>query len=248
VELSWSTFLLELVNFLILVWILKRFLYRPILGVIAKRRAGIEKSLSDAEAMRTEAEALRERYEGRLGDWEEERQRAREVLKQEIEEQSVRALAELKATLEQERERARVSEARREADSARKTEEAALANGARFASRLLAQAAGPELEARLLELVLTELSRLPAERVATLRSTWSKLPEAIVVASAFALSDSQRRKLEQALARTTGRHIPVRFEQDDKLVAGLRVTIGAWVLGANVQDELKGLAKFAYGE
>ena len=37
-ELSGSTFVLEIINFLILVWILKRFLYKPVLGVIAKRR------------------------------------------------------------------------------------------------------------------------------------------------------------------------------------------------------------------
>jgi len=41
-ELNWSTFLLEIINFLILVWILKHFFYKPILDVIAHRRADIE--------------------------------------------------------------------------------------------------------------------------------------------------------------------------------------------------------------
>jgi len=47
-ELSWSTFLLEIINFLVLVWILKHFLYKPVLDVIARRRSGIEKTLADA--------------------------------------------------------------------------------------------------------------------------------------------------------------------------------------------------------
>ncbi len=38
-ELNWSTLLLEIVNFLVLVWILKRFLYRPVLQVIEERRS-----------------------------------------------------------------------------------------------------------------------------------------------------------------------------------------------------------------
>ena len=51
-ELNWSTFILEIINFLVLIWILKRFLYKPVLDVIARRRAGIEKTLSDAREMR----------------------------------------------------------------------------------------------------------------------------------------------------------------------------------------------------
>src|SRR5437899_2702758 len=44
-----------MINFLILVWILKRFLYQPVLNVIASRRAGIEKTLTDAQRIETAA-------------------------------------------------------------------------------------------------------------------------------------------------------------------------------------------------
>ena len=50
-ELSWSTFILEAINFLVLVWILKRFLYKPVLDVIERRKAGIEKIQADAKAL-----------------------------------------------------------------------------------------------------------------------------------------------------------------------------------------------------
>ena len=54
-ELDWSTFLLEIINFLILVWILKRFLYRPVLEVITRRREQVEKTLHEAHSLRAEA-------------------------------------------------------------------------------------------------------------------------------------------------------------------------------------------------
>ena len=38
------------------------------------------------------------------------------------------------------------------------------------------------------------------------------------------------------------------FEQDSELLAGVRITIGAWVLGANLQDELKGFAELAHAD
>ena len=114
-ELSWSTFLLEIINFLVLVWILKRFLYRPVLDVIARRRAGIEGQLADARQLHDEAEALKAEYENRLAERDRERQQARDVLARELDEERARQLAALQAELVQEREKAEVADSRRRA-------------------------------------------------------------------------------------------------------------------------------------
>jgi len=248
VELSWSTFVLEVINFLVLVWILKRFLYKPILDVIRRRRAGIEKTLADAEALHADAEKSREQYEGRLADWNQERRQAREALIRELEAERKVKMTELQSSLEQERETARAAEARRQADAMRKIEETALMQGARFATSLLEQASGPDTEARLVEMVTAELTQLPAERIAALRNSYGKTLEAIVVVSAFELPDDQRQRLKQALATVTSPNIPLRFEQNSELVAGVRIIIGPWVLGVNLQDELKGFVELANDE
>ena len=65
-QIDATTFVLQLVNFVVLVWILHRFLYRPVLAAIDKRRAAIDKSMDDAKAVRGEAERLRTQFEGRL--------------------------------------------------------------------------------------------------------------------------------------------------------------------------------------
>ena len=57
-ELSWPTFFLEIINFLVLVWILKRFLYKPVLEAVAHRKAVIDKTLADANAKEAGAQAL----------------------------------------------------------------------------------------------------------------------------------------------------------------------------------------------
>ncbi len=247
-ELSWSTFVLEIINFLVLVWILKRFLYKPVLGVIARRRAGIEKTLADAAALNADAERLQEQYEGRLADWDQERQQARETLAQEFEAERARKMAELQTALDQEQEKAHMAKARRQADAIRKIEETALMQGAHFATRLLEQASGPDTEARLVELVIAELARLPVERIEALRNSYRKMPEAVVVVSAFPLPDDHRQRLKLALATVTSPNIPLQFEQDSDLLAGVRITIGAWLLGANLRDELKGFMELAHDE
>lgn len=245
-ELSWSTFLLEIVNFLVLIWILKRFLYKPVLNVIARRRSDIENQIAEARNLHDEADTLKREYENRLADWDRERQQTRNALALEVDEERARQKAALQTTLAQEREKAQAAESRRRAEAVREAEYRALQQGAQFAGRLLSQAAGPELEARFAEILLDDLSSLPDERITALKTQWGQAPEAIRVTSAFPIQPDLKQRLEHALKNVTGLDLPVAYEQDSGLVAGLRVTIGAWALHANLRDELKGFAEFAH--
>ena len=246
-ELNWSTFVLEIINFLILVWILKRFLYKPVLDVIARRRAGIEQTLAEAKTLHANAKALQDQYEHRLQDWEQEKQQARDSLQTDIEMERTRLMEELRKSLDQAQEKARVSEQRRLQLSINKAEETALTQGAQFATRLLTSAVGPELEDRLLTLLKDDLGRLSPERLTQLRANLGEPPSEIRISSAYPLSSTQRQTLEQALNNLTQLNVPFHYEQDGALLAGLHISIGAWVLGINVRDELKGFADLAHG-
>jgi F-type H+-transporting ATPase subunit b len=217
-----------------------------VLQVIAKRRQSIEDQLKAARETQEQAEAMQAQYEGRLADWEGERARARDALKQELDKQRASELAELHAALRQEREKAEVVQERQHAEQQRAIEHDALQQAAAFASRLLGQACGPELEQRLISLLLEELGKLSDEQATGLRQQWGEAPQRIQVGSAFELSGEQRQQLEQRLRQVSGLDIPVEFERDGELLAGLRIVIGAWVLAANVRDELQGFAEFAH--
>jgi hypothetical protein len=40
----------------------------------------------------------------------------------------------------------------------------------------------------------------------------------------------------------------LRYSQDEELLAGIRITLGAWVLGVNLRDELSGMTQLMPGE
>ena len=73
-DFDWTTFILEMINFLILIWILKHFLYQPVLNIIDKRRAGIDQALAQAKRTEEEAEALKQKNEQFLVAWENEKE------------------------------------------------------------------------------------------------------------------------------------------------------------------------------
>jgi len=244
-QLSWSTFLFEIVNFLVLVWILKHFLYQPVLNVIARRRGEIEGQLAESQRLQSEAGQLKSDYENRLDDWDKERQRLRDDLARKLETERAQQLEALQADLAAEREKARVAETRRQEDAARETEQQALQQGAQFAASLLGEAAGPELEARLADILLDELEKVSDDRAGAIRKQWGEPPAAIRVESAFPLDGDRRRRLEKKLKGLLDLDLPVNFEQKPELLAGLQVTVGAWVMQVNLRNELKGFAEFS---
>ncbi|MEZ5589515.1 MAG: hypothetical protein R3F53_01875 [Gammaproteobacteria bacterium] len=97
---------------------------------MAKRRTGIEQSLSEAQALRTSAETLQAQYESRLDNWEQEKQTAR-AMQRDIEAERQRLLADLQTTLQQEREKTGPLEEHRQALRASQKPKAAQAS--RFA-------------------------------------------------------------------------------------------------------------------
>ncbi|MBI5435781.1 MAG: F0F1 ATP synthase subunit delta [Nitrosomonadales bacterium] len=238
-DFDWSTFFLEIINFLILVWILKRFLYRPVLDVIAKRRAGIEKTLADARRIETEASELKRQNEYCLAQWEEEKEAAQARLHEGLAAERERLMAEMEAAVAEERERCRVLDERHQRDLKRAVEEQGIAQGAAFSAKLLARVATPELEARLYALLLEDLRSLPAGDKRAMADAAVIPGLQLNVQSAFALDESKRAELTRALAEVAGKTLPVEYSENPELLAGFQVSLGPWILHANLRDELK---------
>ncbi len=244
-EFNLSTFILEIINFLILIWILQRLFYKPLLEVIAKRKQFIDQSLADAKNMQQQAEEQRTLYENRQKLWEQEKQAALAALHQQIDIERRAQMAQLETDLEQERQKINVTLQRQQKELQQQAEKQALVNGARFAGMLLKQSASPELEAQLFTLLLDNLKTLPDACTLCLQMLGTKKSVPIKITSAYPLTDEQRLQLEQKLGSLINSQINFQYHQDAELIAGLRMDIGAWVLSANLQHELIGFAEIA---
>ena len=238
-QFDWTTFALELLNFLVLVWLLHRLLYRPVLGAIDRRKAGIEESLAEAAAARTQAEKLRSEYEGRLGEWAREKEAGRARLADELDADRTRRLGTLQRELAQEREKNRVLEERRIGEAARLAEREARAKGTALAASLLERLASPALEQTIFEVFLEDLAALPEPQLDELRLAARDAAGRAVVTSRYRLPEAAREALTEVLGRAAARAVTCEFREEPALVAGLRVALGACLLQASLHDELE---------
>jgi F-type H+-transporting ATPase subunit b len=156
-EIDWWTLALQTVNFLVVVWLLSRFLFRPIRRMIEAREASDRAAADEAQKKTEEAENLRADYERRLTEFD-ELMGGRE--------------AELHYAMQREREQA-LSDARKDAEDVRATARAEIADArTRALSDLRA-----EIAALARELAEKALLDVPADPLVCLEAVLARREE-----------------------------------------------------------------------
>lgn len=240
---DWTTFALEILNFIVLAWLLARFLFRPVQNAIDGRRASIEADLAAARSAIATAESAAAEHAARLKAWDSEREAAKRRLADELAAQRQQALAEQATALAAERERDAALAARAREELERRAEAEGVRLGAAFAARILERAASPALDAVLVARFIDDLSALSEDDAARIRANLPD-PCAVAVESARPLEHEATAALEAALARLFERRLEITWTVDPALVGGLRIAAPPWRLDASLAGEL---AWFAAG-
>lgn len=239
---DWSTFILEIVNFLVLVWLLQHFLYKPVMNMVERRQQAVQKTVQDAQAARDEAAKLEADYQARNAQWQTELAQRRRQLDDELETERQRQLQAIKADLAEARAQQEALQKREQVAYEKNAQARAAQQAARFASRLLGQLATPALEQRILDTLLTDIAALPEERMQALQAALRTASE-ILVRSSHPLAMEDRASLEKVFATMATPLPSMHYVQDADLVSGLRISVGAWELDASIAGELHAFAE-----
>lgn len=239
-QFDWTTFALEVLNFLVLLWILKRFLYQPVLGVLDARQKIIHDQAAQAEAVRKEADTMKAQYEKRLSEWKLERDQAWQTLEQQLAQEKNNRLDALKKEVADEKEKAKARDAALAASHEAALARQATANAYRTTAIMLQRLASAELMERIVNLFEEDLNSLPDAQRSTLRDAVARLEQnaLVEIVTSHPLAELQRQRLAQALTAAAAQKLQPAFKEQPDLIAGLRVSVGQCLLQANLADEL----------
>lgn len=246
-ELSWSTFVLEIINFLVLLWILKRFFYRPIHMAILKRKQNIKEELDKAKKLSNESSQLKEKYENRLQAWENEKEQKMKDFQQEMDEWKACELIKFGKNQEEERQRLLAREMQRITANIEKNTNEAFRLATQFASKFLKAFADNELEEKIIDKTVTDLSNLPTDKMQMLKDYFSAHGTKVVVESAYILNEIKQQQLTNKIEKLMNLKIDFIFIQQPALLAGLNIQMGSVYLHANLRDELKFFTEVRHG-
>ena len=239
-QIDWWTLLLQTINFLIVVWLLSRFLYQPIKRVIEEREAADRKTAHLAERKVKEAEETRKEYKAKLAEFAATRSAEETRLHAEMEKerQAMLEAAEKKAGEAVAKARDRVERERQDALEELREQIASLATD--LARRALSDRL---LSGDLLrDDVLKHIDAKDASDIEDLRSDLSKNGGHLSIASATPLSDTERSRWQDAIASRFNK-TSIEFETDPALLGGIELRFPHAVLSFSVADRLERAAK-----
>ena len=241
--IDWFTIGAQVLNFLILVWLLKHFLYKPVLQAIAAREKRISDELADAKTKKDEAQKEHDEFNRKNEEF--DKQRA-ELLK--------------KAADDANAEGQRLREAARKAATALSVKlQETMANDSvhlnqtisrriekevfAIARKALTDLAGAELEERMVDAFIQRLKGLGVEEKRKLIPSVQSQSLPFTICSAFDLSQGLRTKIENAAKEVLGFPGPIRFETNADLVGGIELTANGQKLAWSISGYLSSLEK-----
>jgi alternate F1F0 ATPase F0 subunit B len=236
-RIDWSTLALQAANFLVLVWLLQHFLYRPVLGIIADRQQRTESVVAEANATRAAAEQLRAELEQQRGAIAKERDQALEQAHASARADAQRLLEQARADAEKRlaEERQRLAQERTETAQALRQQTIELA--LTIARRLLADAGASGLDAPFVERMVARLQSLgEPER----RDLVGQMADgaALQLVTAEPLEPAARQAFQHQLQTLLGTETTVQFADDAALIAGAELHFPHTILRHSWRDSL----------
>jgi F-type H+-transporting ATPase subunit b len=224
VLIDWFTVAAQALNFLILVWLMKRVLYKPIMSAIDAREALVAAELADAASKKSLADKAVEEFKSKNEAF--DRDRAA-LLDKATEEAKARGAQLLDAA----RTAADALQSKRRAALQREMEDSSEALGTRtqqaffsLARRAFTDLANGNLEEQMTALFCARLRSLQGEEKSKLSVAIETSADPVCIRSAFALPPKQQSVLQAALNETFQRQIQVRYEVAPALIGGIDLT------------------------
>jgi F-type H+-transporting ATPase subunit b len=237
--IDWVTVSAQIVNFLILVFLLKRFLYGPIIRAMDKREEKIAARLQDAEEKRAEAEKEAQEHRRKSKELDDEREDVLEKARQQA------------AALEKDLTR----EARKEVDELRSRWRAALQEEKdaflkelkkragmqvlSVASNALADLADANLEQYMADAFIRRLRNLESEERNKISESLGRSGSGITICSAFDLPERSRQEITDTVRDQISADIEVNYTASPDIICGIEMKTDGYIIGWNLEKYLR---------
>lgn len=241
--IDWFIVIAQVINFLILVWLLKHFLYIPILNAIDARENKVADELANAKAKETEAQKEKEEFKHN---------------NEEFDKQRAALLNKAKDDAKAERQRL-FEEAWKEASDLRAKQQEALKNDKQkfnkeisrraqkevfaIARKALKDLTGTSLEERTIDVFAQKLRDIRGEEKEQLTSALSLSKDPVVVHTAFDLPQAQRDLIRKTIKESLGIKIRARFETAPNLISGIELTTDGQKVAWSIANYLTSLER-----
>lgn len=237
-QIDLFTFIAQIVNFIILMVLLRMFLYKPIINAMDERERKIAERLDEAEEKRQQAEEEAQQYREQRQQIDEERRRIMDEAHDDAKQQRQEMIDEARDEVAEEKSAWYAALERQKEQFLQDLRQRASTQVVTITRRVLSDLADTELERQIVRGFIKRLRDADeAERIESALAD----ADGLTVSSAFTLSDEMRGEIETALQEHFDKAVDLDYQQDESLIAGIRLHNPHYALSWSIDDYLHSL-------
>lgn len=242
-KIDWFTVIAQIINFIILVWLLKRFLYKPILKAIDERENKIAVQIKDAEAKDAKAKKEQVEFAKKNETFDQEKKGLMDKAVSETNKEKEKLLeaarneaTELRSKLDNSLKEMQENLNR---DIAQKTQQEVFA----IARKTLADLASLSLEEQSANIFIKRLHDLKKEEKKQFLEAFKTGSDPILVQSAFDLPKKQQADIQSSVNEILGSETQFQFKTAPEIISGIELTSNGYKLAWSISEYLNSLQK-----
>lgn len=241
--IDWFTFFAQLINFLVLVWLLKRFLYKPILKAIDEREKRIAMQLKEAETLKKEATIELNNFQHKNNELDRHRQELLDGAKKEVNAERQRLIEQTRSNIEKLRldlqETIRKEQENLSSEIVQRTSKQVFS----IVRKTLHDLASVSLEEQMTDVFIAQLENMDSNEKGIMLSGIEKVRSNVILRCTFELPTVQQSKIIEILKKELVKDIKITFETAPDLLSGIELIAGGHKLVWNINDYLISLEK-----
>ena len=245
-QINWFTVIAQILNFLVLVWLMKRYLYKPILNAIDDREKKIAGQLADAKTKKDEAKAEQDEFNKKNEVFDQQKKDMMDKATAEAGAQSQKLLEEAKnnaKTLQDKLEKAAKDQ---QADLNHQMEQKTEQDVFAITKKVLADLADVDFEEQSVNVFIKRISNIKEDEKDLFKKALHSGSGPIQVRSAFDLPEKQQTEIKSAVTKMLGTKPSFEFKTSPALLGGIELTTNgyklAWSIAAYVNSFEKSIA------
>jgi F-type H+-transporting ATPase subunit b len=240
--IDWFTVGAQIVNFLILVFLLKHFLYGRIIGAMDRREERIAARLNEAERKRTEAEEETGKFRKKNKEFDDRKNDMLSDARKQADDRRNELIEEARIEVDETRKQWQEAVLQEKSFFLQELKKRAGAEIYAIARKTLAELSESGLERQMITVFIKRLQELDKERNVRSESLGDS-EDKVTVTSAFEIGEGDREKISGAVHRQIGKDAGLSWNVEPELISGIELRAGGKVVTWNLDSYLKSLEK-----
>jgi len=241
VLIDWFTVVAQIVNFLILVALLKYFLYDRVIRAMDAREEKVHSRLESAEKMKKESEEEAENYRRKNREIEEKRKELLDNAREEAEHQRKELTRQARSDVENLRSKWQESVHREKAAFLRELKKLAGQQVYALSRRALRDLADADLEERVAHVFVREMRHVKKEERQKMAEAIKADGNIATVRSGFEISDTRRQEITTAVHELISEDAEVKYKADPEIILGIELKSGGEKMAWSLEDYMRDL-------